>query len=106
LAQAIFGVDPAVGGGILLEDKLVKVQSPRDAIGRGIYLIPEDRRTAGLILEESIRKNITLPSLLLHASAGLINFGSERKAASAIFKKLNVKAPSVEERVGNLSGGN
>jgi ribose transport system ATP-binding protein len=106
LAQAIFGVDPAVGGGILLEDKPVKVQSARDAIEKGIYLIPEDRRNVGLILEDPIRKNITLPSLLRYASVGLIKFESERKAASDIFKKLNVKAPSVEERVGNLSGGN
>jgi len=106
LAQAIFGVDPAVGGDILLEDKLVKIHTPRDAIGKGIYLIPEDRRNAGLILEDSIRKNITLPSLVRYASAGLINFESERKGAASIFKKLNVKAPSVEERVGNLSGGN
>ncbi len=106
LAQAIFGVDPAVGGDILLEDKLVKIRTPRDAIGKGIYLIPEDRRKAGLILEDSIRKNITLPSLVRYASAGLINFESERKGAASIFKKLNVKAPSVEERVGNLSGGN
>ena len=106
LAQAIFGVDPAVGGGILLEGKPVKVHAPKDAIGKGIYLIPEDRRTAGLILEDPIRKNITLPSLMRYASAGLIKFESERQAASDIFKKLNVKAPSVEERVGNLSGGN
>jgi len=106
LAQAIFGVDPAVGGGILLDDKSVKVRAPRDAIEQGIYLIPEDRRIAGLILEDPIRQNITLPSLLRYSSAGLINFKSERKGASAIFKKLNVKAPSVEERVGNLSGGN
>ena len=106
LAQAIFGVDPAVGGGILLDDKSVKVRAPKDAIGNGIYLIPEDRRIAGLILEDPIRQNITLPSLMRYASAGLINFKSERKGASAVFKKLNVKAPSVEERVGNLSGGN
>jgi ribose transport system ATP-binding protein len=106
VAQAIFGVDPAVGGDIFLEDKPVKVRAPRDAIAKGIYLIPEDRRNAGLILEDPIRKNITLPSLMLYASGGLINFKAERKAASTIFKKLNVKAPSVEERVGNLSGGN
>src|SRR5207253_3430959 len=106
VAQAIFGVDPPVDGGILLEDKPVKVQAPRDAIEKGIYLIPEDRRIAGLILEDAIRENITLPSLSRYASAGLINFKSERKVASDIFKKLNVKAPSVEERVGNLSGGN
>jgi len=106
LAQAIFGIDPPLSGDLFLEGKSVRVRVPQDAIEKGIYLIPEDRRNAGLILEDVIRQNITLPSLLRYASAGLINFNAERTAASRIFKELNVRAPSVEERVGNLSGGN
>jgi ribose transport system ATP-binding protein len=106
LAQAIFGIDPPLSGDLFLEGKSVRVRVPQDAIEKGIYLIPEDRRNAGLILEDVIRQNITLPSLLRYASVGLINFNAERTAASRIFKELNVRAPSVEERVGNLSGGN
>jgi len=99
LAQAIFGIDPPLSGDLFLEGKSVRVGVPQDAIEKGIYLIPEDRRNAGLILEDVIRQNITLPSLLRYASAGLINFNAERTAASRIFKELNVRAPSVEERV-------
>ncbi|MGH9901454.1 MAG: sugar ABC transporter ATP-binding protein, partial [Pyrinomonadaceae bacterium] len=106
VAQAIFGVDPAPGGTILLKGEPVKVESPQDAIRNGIYLIPEDRRRSGLILEDVIRQNITLPSLPRYAAAGLIKPDAERRAASEISRRMNVKAPSVEERVGNLSGGN
>jgi ribose transport system ATP-binding protein len=84
----------------------LEIRSPQDAIKHGIYLVPEDRRNAGLIIEIPIRENITLPSLERYARAGLIAFDRERKAATDICRKMNVKAPSVEERVVNLSGGN
>ena len=107
VAQAIFGVEPPAGGAHLaLEGRALRVNSPQDAIRHGIYLVPEDRRRSGLILEEVIRKNITLPSLPRYSSAGLVNQDEERKAATEYSKRLNVKAPSVEVAAGNLSGGN
>ena len=106
VAQAIFGVDAALEGTVLLDGKPVKVPSPQDAIARGIYLIPEDRRQMGLVLEAAIRENITLPALSRYAAAGLIDRDAERKTASEMCAKLNVKAPSVEARVSDLSGGN
>ena len=106
LAQAIFGVEPPVGGAVVLAGKTVKIASPEGAIRRGIYLVPEDRRRSGLILEEVIRKNVTLPSLPRYAAAGLVNTGAERKAAADVCHRLNVKATSVEVVAGTLSGGN
>jgi ribose transport system ATP-binding protein len=107
VAQAIFGVDPALGGELLLEGKAVPVRSPRDAIARGIYLIPEDRRGAGLITDMTIRENISLPALGRYVTfGGLIHRGRERQAAEENCRALNVKAPTVEERARNLSGGN
>ncbi len=106
LAQAIFGVDGPLEGTLLLDDKAVKISSPKDAIAHGIYLVPEDRRRTGLILELVIRENITLPALSRHTSAGLIQRDSERKLASEMCGKLNIKAPSVEVKAENLSGGN
>jgi ribose transport system ATP-binding protein len=106
VAQAIFGVDPPSGGEVALGGETLKIASPRDAIRHGIYLVPEDRRRCGLILEEIIRKNVTLPSLPRYARAGLVQAGEERRAAQEVSKRLNVKAPSVEVRAGNLSGGN
>ena len=107
VAQAIFGVEPPDGGAHLtLEGRPVQVRSPQDAIRNGIYLVPEDRRRSGLILEEVIRKNITLPSLPRYSSVGLVKQDEERKAATEYSKRLNVKAPSIEVAAGNLSGGN
>src|SRR2546421_6621341 len=107
LAQAVFGVEPPVGGTLRLGGELLRIRSPRDAISRGIYLVPEDRRRSGLIVEEVIRKNVTLPALWRrYSSAGLVRTEEERRVASDVCKRLNVKAPSIEVRAGNLSGGN
>src|SRR5262249_30711151 len=72
LAQAIFGVDDRVGGEFILDGETVHIGGPADAIARGIYLIPEDRRKCGLVLGMSIRENITLPALSRYAFAGLV----------------------------------
>lgn len=106
IAQAIFGVDASLGGTVLLDDKTIKINSPRDAINNGIYLIPEDRRNSGLILDVPIRENITLPALSRYASAGLVNNKAECKISNEMCEKLNVKTPSIETKAGNLSGGN
>ena len=106
VAQALFGIDGVIEATIRLDRQVLQISSPQDAIKHGIYLIPEDRRNAGLITEIPIRENVTLPSLERYAPAGLIAFDRERKAATEICRKMNVKAPSVEERVINLSGGN
>ena len=105
-AQAIFGVDRALAGGIHLDGKLVTIKNARDAISSGIYLVPEDRRTAGLIVDIPIRANITLPALTRYASAGLVSRKRESKRAAEMCEKLNVKAPSIETNAANLSGGN
>ncbi len=105
-AQAIFGVDPSVSGTVSLDGKNIKINSARDAIKNGIYLIPEDRRNSGLILDVPIRENVTLPSLSRYASAGLVNSKKECKISNEMCEKLNVKTPSIETKAGNLSGGN
>src|SRR6266481_4367350 len=105
-AQAIFGVDPAVELKLKLDGKTLEIQDPQDAIKHGIYLIPEDRRSAGLITNISIRENVTLPSLERYAPGGLIAFDREKVEATAVCRKFNVKASSVEVNAANLSGGN
>ena len=106
VAQAIFGVEAALEGTILLDGKPIKIRSPKDAIANGVYLMSEDRRRTGLILEMSIRENITLPALSAYASAGLIDRDAERTVAQDICSKLNVKPRSIEAKAANLSGGN
>jgi ribose transport system ATP-binding protein len=107
VAQALFGVEPAVEGEVLLTGKPITLRTPQDAIRAGIYLIPEDRRGLGLILEMPIRENITLPSLKQFSQIlGWINRKSEKAFAEENSRKLNVKTLTIEANAGTLSGGN
>jgi ribose transport system ATP-binding protein len=105
-AQAIFGVDPAVEARLMLDSKPLTIRSPQDAIRYGIYLVPEDRRTAGLVVDMPIRENVTLPALERYAPAGLIAFDREREGAQDVCKRMNVKAHTVDVAAATLSGGN
>ena len=105
-AQAIFGVDPSVSAKISLDGLRVNIRSARDAINNGIYLVPEDRRIAGLIGDMPIRENITLPALARYSSRGIVSRSRESKRATEMCEKLNVKAPSTETKAASLSGGN
>ena len=72
LAEAICGVGTRVSGRVLLDGEPLAIGSPRDAIGAGICLVPEDRRGRGVIGAMSLRENITLPALGAHARLGLV----------------------------------
>jgi ribose transport system ATP-binding protein len=106
LAQAIFGIDPPLSGSISTGGKRLSIKSPRDAMAHGIYLVPEDRRSLGLITGMTVRENITLPALADHASAGWIRRRSEAHAAAKMCDALKIKTPSIETTTANLSGGN
>jgi ribose transport system ATP-binding protein len=106
LAAAICGGEPRVSGRVLLEGAPLAIRSPRDAIAHGIYLVPEDRRRAGLVIGMRVRENISLPSLSRFARLGIVTRVKERAAAERVSRELQVKAPSIETTVANLSGGN
>ncbi len=106
LARVIFGIDAPAAGGLRMAGAPVAIRSPRDAITRGIYLIPEDRKKSGLILEDSITENISLPNLSAFATGALVNSGAERRNAEAQRKALRIKTPTVGTRAGSMSGGN
>jgi ribose transport system ATP-binding protein len=106
LARTIFGIDRLIGGSIAVEGRPVTIQSPRDAIAHGIYLVPEDRKRAGLILEDDITSNISLPNLWRFAVACLLDRGREEATARQQAARLNIRAPSVSSVAGTLSGGN
>ncbi len=106
LAQTIFGIDPPLGGTVRLDGEVARIRRPRDAIRRGVYLVPEDRKKSGLVLGMPIRENITLADMGHHAKAWLIDRGSETKTARAQASSLSIKAPNVETTVVTLSGGN
>ena len=95
-----------MAGEILMNGKPLPAGSPKAAIREGIYLVPEDRRRAGLVTSMKIRENITLPALERYSQSGLLNFGKERAEADRLSKEIRVKSSSVEQRVSTLSGGN
>ena len=107
IARAIFGVEPPVGGTVSLAwTARCGSRRPQDAIRHGIFLVPEDRRLAGLVVDFSIRENVSLPALDRYARHGLIAEAQERQAAAAVCDQLQVKAPSIEVKAATLSGGN
>jgi len=106
VARAIFGVEEALETEVELNGKRLKITEPQDAITHGIYLVPEDRRLSGLIVDFNVRENISLPNLESFASAKIINFAKEAKAALEACKAINIKTPTPEVRAANLSGGN
>ena len=106
LARVIFGIDAPASGGLSMGGEPITVRSPRDAIDRGIYLVPEDRKRSGLILEDSIAENISLASLQAYARANLVSPAAEHANAEAQRRSLRIKAPSVDDLAGSLSGGN
>lgn len=106
IMEAVFGIGYKTPAAIRLNDKDITVKSPKDAIRNGIYLVTEDRRRTGLVLTNSIRENITLPSLKKFASMNFVSKSAETKVAEEQQKQLLIKAATLETAALNLSGGN
>jgi len=106
LARAVFGIDPVVAGSLRLDGQEIAIRSPRDAIGKGIFLIPEDRKRSGLVLEDSVVGNISLASLPAFARYFLVRPGLEVENAERQRRALSIKTASISTEVGTLSGGN
>ena len=106
LAETLFGVRPALHGDVTLGSRHVAIRRPSQAIARGIFLVPEDRRVEGLILADSVKNNYSLPNLDLVSRLGLVSAGLERVGAEEMTGKMQVRTPSVYQEVGLLSGGN
>lgn len=105
--RAIFGIDKAESGQIILDGKEVIIRKPQDAIRAGIVLAPEDRKKDGLCTKLSIRHNIALPNLdLLCNKMGVVLKKKEDKMCEEAVGNLKIKTPNVDINAGNLSGGN
>lgn len=107
LVMSLFGaLDGRVEGSVKIDGKSVKIKQPSHAISHGLALVTEDRKKTGLVLGRSIQDNIMLPSLQQVSTWTGINSSKEVSQAMTYFKKLGVKATSLETVVGTLSGGN
>jgi ribose transport system ATP-binding protein len=106
LARALFGIDPLVGGSITLDGLPVKFRSSSDAVKAGLFLVPEDRKGMGLLLDMLITENITLPNLPAYTRGVVVSREAERLRAEKSRKELDIRTPGVMVRASSLSGGN
>ncbi len=107
IGLALFGIEPATGGSIAIDNVRHVVRSPRQAMALGIAYVSEDRRQLGLSLPMSISANITLPVLSRYLNRlGLIRTKQERATAEQFRRRLSIRTPSVDLPAGKLSGGN
>ncbi|MCK0156804.1 sugar ABC transporter ATP-binding protein [Cellulophaga sp. F20128] len=106
-AKLIFGADKKKSGTILLNGKEINTNTPVSAVGHQIGFVSEDRKEEGVFLPLSIRRNISVTSFTsISNKFGFINVDNEYKNVVGLIEKLNVKTPSSEVNVSNLSGGN
>ena len=107
LVTTIFGEYGKITGGVIkLEGEEVHISDARDAMHKGISLVPEDRKGQGLVLMQSILKNISLANLDQFSAFFRIDADAELAAATQQAKSLAIKAPNLQAQVDSLSGGN
>ena len=106
IMQAIFGNMPHVTGQIFLDGKEIKNKNPQQAIENGIGFITEDRKVEGLMLEESIMKNISLANLGRISKNGVINKKKEQELVNQGIEELKIRCFGPQHESDNLSGGN
>ncbi|BBU55661.1 MULTISPECIES: multiple monosaccharide ABC transporter ATP-binding protein [Mameliella] len=108
LAMSIFGRSYGrnISGSVEISGKPVDVSTVSKAIEAGLAYVTEDRKSLGLILEETIQRNITMANLEEVARGQVLNESAETRVAEEYRKALNIRTPGVFQRVMNLSGGN
>lgn len=107
LLKMIFGADPMTSGTVELDGQSVRINKPKDAIEQGIVLCPEDRKKEGIIPTASVGENINISARRSHNFLKfIINDKWEKENAEKQRRQMNVKTPSIEQLIVNLSGGN
>ncbi len=106
IMQAIFGNLSYESGTIEIDGKEVKISNPRQAMEHGIGFITEDRKTEGLMLDKSIRENISLCNLGRISKSSVISKEAEKNMVAEAIKDLHIKCFGPYHECNNLSGGN
>ncbi|MCD8519304.1 MAG: sugar ABC transporter ATP-binding protein [Erysipelotrichaceae bacterium] len=108
LAMTLFGNANhyVMSGTIEMENKVVSIKTPKEAIDLGIAYVSEDRKGNGLILIQDIKENISSAGLKKLSQYGFVNPNEEIKVAQQYKQDINIKTPSIAQKVKNLSGGN
>jgi ribose transport system ATP-binding protein len=106
LARAIIGAEPPRSGRVLLRGLEVSIRRPKDALAYGVGLVPEDRKTQGLVLGLSVGRNVALPNTRRLSRWGIVRAAVEEAMAARWVKDMRVKTPSLAQPARLLSGGN
>jgi ribose transport system ATP-binding protein len=108
LLLALFGVLRGTTGDIAVDGQVVAINSPREAKADkiGMALIPEDRKTEGLMLPMAVRDNLSFAAMSLFSKGGIIDRGAERRAIDQMIGLLAIKTDGIAVPAGSLSGGN
>ncbi len=106
LASALVGDVPLQKGQVVVGGKALRLRGPADALRAGIGLAPEERKAQALLLRRSIRDNISLAILTRLSRLRVVGRRAEREIAQKFVGQLSIRAPSIEQEVGDLSGGN
>jgi rhamnose transport system ATP-binding protein len=106
LARVLFGLTPADGGEIFVDDERRTIRSPAEAIALGIGYVPEDRRHHGVILEMPVGENVTMAIHDRIFPGTWLQLTAERQLAAEFIAKLEIKTAGAHEPAGQLSGGN
>jgi ABC-type sugar transport system ATPase subunit len=106
VARAIFGADRPATGEVEVAGRPIRIRTPRNGVRAGIALLPEDRKTQGLLMLRSIVDNVTLPHLGEVSRLSVVARRGERRAAVALMDRVDVRAKGPAAKVSTLSGGN
>mgnify|MGYP005771135735 CR=1 FL=1 len=104
--RAIFGVDKMSGGVVYIDGKKATIRNTSDALRYGLGFVPEDRKQQALVLGMTVRENTTLAALKQMKRRFFIDKAKEENVTNARIEQLDIKTPSTEQKVLNLSGGN
>lgn len=106
VARAVFGADPIREGKILIDGKEINIKQPSDAVKAGIGYLSEDRKQFGLMVNMNVNENIMISSLKNYITGLFIRDSESKKISEEYKNKLDIRTPSIFQRVNNLSGGN
>ena len=106
IGRVIFNLYKAFEGRVIIYGEIFNRKSPKESIRKGVGLLPEDRKTQGLIQSMTLRENITLPRLDRVAEKIFIRPRLETSVSRDLITRLRIKTTGPEEKVQNLSGGN
>jgi ribose transport system ATP-binding protein len=106
LARTLVGAEPAHSGTVTLKGRAVVIRHPSDALAHGVGLVPEDRKTQGLVLGLSVERNVALPNTRRLSAWGVVRAATESALAGRSVTDLHIKTPNLAQPARLLSGGN